>query len=97
MAGALSQTEIQVDIFRALSGAGAAASVPSAVAIIAATFEPTSPYRAIAFACFSAGAPIGSGFGSVFGGVFTQYSSIGWRAIFVFQAGMVLFFFSSSF
>jgi len=32
---------------------------------LAHTFPSTSPYRAIAFACFSAGAPIGSGLGTL--------------------------------
>ena len=82
----LSQNLVQLAIFRALTGVGAAAAVPAGVGIIARTFPPSSRTRSIAFACFSAGAPIGSGLGSAFGGVFTQYST--WRGVFYLTAGM---------
>lgn len=49
------KNEISMDVFRALQGCGAAASVPASLAILARAFPATSPYRAIAFACFSAG------------------------------------------
>nr|AOR51677.1 MFS general substrate transporter [Phaffia rhodozyma] len=88
IAAALSQSLIQISIFRALQGVGAAASVPAAAGIITETFPPGTRARSLAFACFSAGAPIGSGFGSIFGGVFTQYSPASWRGVFWFTAGI---------
>lgn len=80
------QTLIQLAVFRALTGVGAAAAIPAGAGIIAQTFPPSSRARQIAFTIFSAGAPVGSGLGSTFGGVFTQFST--WRGVFFLTAGL---------
>jgi MFS family permease len=47
-------------------------STPSAIGIIASYFHGRA--RSTAFACFSAGAPVGAGLGLVLGGILTSYS-----------------------
>ena len=49
-------------------------STPSAIGIIATHFHGRA--RSTAFACFSAGAPVGGGLGLVLGGVLTAYSQL---------------------
>ncbi|KZT59809.1 MFS general substrate transporter [Calocera cornea HHB12733] len=78
---------ITIIIMRALAGMGTAATIPACLGILAKTFPP-SRARSIAFATFSAGAPIGAAFGQVLGGVLTQYAPISWRAIFFVMAGI---------
>ncbi|KAG2132988.1 major facilitator superfamily domain-containing protein [Suillus clintonianus] len=72
-------------ILRGFQGLGAAASVPSAVGILAHAFPP-SRARSIAFSTFAAGAPIGGAFGMIVGGTVTQLSSQHWRATFYVAA-----------
>ena len=79
-----------MDILRALQGIGPAASVPAAVSthyayidaslirsfqlgILAHAFPP-SPIRSIAFATFSAGAPVGAAIGLTIGGLLTEFT-----------------------
>ncbi|CAE6530569.1 unnamed protein product [Rhizoctonia solani] len=78
---------ISLDVMRALQGMGAAAAVPSAVGILAHEFPP-SVARSVAFATFSAGAPLGGAIGFVVGGLMTQYTSVGWRGVFYVSAGL---------
>ncbi|CAE6463217.1 unnamed protein product [Rhizoctonia solani] len=78
---------ISLDVMRALQGMGAAATIPSAVGILAHEFPP-SVARSVAFATFSAGAPLGGAMGFVIGGLTTQYASVKWRGIFYVSAGI---------
>ncbi|EUC55277.1 MFS general substrate transporter, partial [Rhizoctonia solani AG-3 Rhs1AP] len=64
---------VSLDVMRAFQGMGAAATVPSAVGILAHEFPP-SVARSVAFATFSAGAPLGAAIGFVIGGLTTQYA-----------------------
>ncbi|KAG2147771.1 major facilitator superfamily domain-containing protein [Suillus bovinus] len=74
-------------ILRAFQGSGAAATIPSALGILAHAFPP-SKMRSIAFATFAAGAPIGGAFGMIFGGILTQISSTHWRSPFYLVAAI---------
>ena len=71
--------EISFETLRGLQGLGAAANVPTAIGILGVTFPPgqTKDY---AFSFYSAGAPLGSIFGNLLGGLFAQYAS--WKWIF---------------
>lgn len=59
-------------VTRALAGCGSALSIPSAIGIIASSFSGRT--RASAFACFSAGGPIGGGLGLIIGGLLVAYT-----------------------
>ncbi|KAG8748274.1 hypothetical protein FRC10_007664 [Ceratobasidium sp. 414] len=78
---------IALNVMRAFQGMGAAAVVPSAIGILAHEFPPSTA-RSVAFATFSAGAPLGGAIGFVIGGVMTEYSSVAWRGIFYVSAGI---------
>ncbi|KAH7332782.1 MFS general substrate transporter [Rhizoctonia solani] len=78
---------ISLDVMRALQGMGAAATIPSAVGILAHEFPP-SVARSVAFATFSAGAPLGGAIGFVIGGLMTQYTGVKWRGVFYVSAGI---------
>ncbi|KAF2400446.1 drug resistance protein [Trichodelitschia bisporula] len=81
--------EIAFDIFRALQGLGAAANVPTALGILGVTFPP-SKAKNYAFACYGAGAPLGSVVGNILAGVIGQYTSWKWVFwIFSFLAAAV--------
>ncbi|CAK3743617.1 drug resistance [Lecanosticta acicola] len=69
--------EIGFDIFRGLQGLGAAANVPTAIGILGVTFQPGKA-KNYAFATYSAGAPLGSVFGNILGGVVGQYATWKW-------------------
>lgn len=83
--------EIGFDILRGLQGLGAAANVPTAIGILGVTFPPGKA-KNYAFATYSAGAPLGSVFGNILGGVLGQYAS--WQWIFwilaILAAGVTL-------
>ncbi|EIW69628.1 hypothetical protein TREMEDRAFT_30643 [Tremella mesenterica DSM 1558] len=84
--GGFMKNGVGLIITRALAGVGAAISTPSAIGIIAANFEGRA--RSTAFASFSAGAPIGAGFGLVLGGVCTAFAPTTWRACLWCLAGI---------
>ncbi|KAI1632149.1 major facilitator superfamily transporter [Biscogniauxia mediterranea] len=69
---------IQLAIFRALQGVGAAMTVPSAVGIISNYF--VAKDRTLALTIFGAAGAVGFCMGLIFGGFLT--SSLGWRYIF---------------
>ncbi|KAF9478870.1 MFS general substrate transporter [Pholiota conissans] len=70
-----------LDILRGIQGIGAAATIPASLGILAHSFPP-SRARSLAFATFSAGAPIGAVFGTAVGGVLTEYTAKTWRSSF---------------
>ncbi|KAG2341241.1 efflux transporter [Suillus weaverae] len=85
LGGGFAQNGITLVILRAFQGIGAAATIPSALGILAHAFPP-SRMRSIAFATFAAGAPVGGAFGMITGGVLTQISSTHWRSTFYLVA-----------
>ncbi|KAJ3526132.1 hypothetical protein NM208_g11336 [Fusarium decemcellulare] len=78
LADALSSSFIQLAIFRALQGIGAAVTVPSAVGIISNYFVTND--RTMALTIFGAAGAVGFCLGLIFGGFLT--SSLGWRYVF---------------
>ncbi|KAI9464426.1 efflux transporter [Lactarius psammicola] len=91
------QSATALDTLRGIQGIGPAAVIPASLGILAKAFPP-GPSRSIAFATFSAGAPIGAIFSTVLGSVLTQLTKATWRTpIFLFSgialAFMILGFF----
>ncbi|KZP27583.1 MFS general substrate transporter [Athelia psychrophila] len=80
------QTGVQLNILRGVQGIGSCASMSAAIGILASAF-PVSRMRSFAFATFSAGAPLGAGFGWVLGGVIDELSAAKWRGNFFLLAG----------
>ncbi|KAI5117894.1 hypothetical protein M0805_001551 [Coniferiporia weirii] len=78
---------ITLDILRAFQGLGPAAMVPASLGILAHAFPP-SRARSVAFATFSAGAPVGGAVGLQIGGILTQWAPATWRAPFFLSAGL---------
>ncbi|RAR03203.1 integral membrane protein [Stemphylium lycopersici] len=76
LACGLSQSGMQLIVFRAFAGVSISFCLPSAVSIITNTF-PEGKSRNIAFASMGGGQPIGFSFGLVLGGIFAD--TIGWR------------------
>lgn len=79
------QDGLTLAVLRGFQGIGGAATIPSALGILAHAFPP-SRARSIAFATFAAGAPVGGAFGTIIGGVLTQLSSSHWRSLFYLAA-----------
>ncbi|KAI0035354.1 efflux transporter [Vararia minispora EC-137] len=79
---------------RGIQGLGGAAVVPASLGILAHAFPP-SQARSIAFATFSAGAPLGGAVGFMLGAVVIQLSNPKWRSVFwvisgIAAAGMIV-------
>lgn len=75
-----SQNAIMAEVFLALAGVSCASVVPPAIGKLGAIYEQPSRRKNRAFACFSAGNPIGFVLGAFIGGVVTDIAS--WRAPF---------------
>lgn len=73
-----SPNEICFYVFRALQGVSGAATVPSALGILATLFPPGSRQRTQAFVAFSAASSVGSVLGNVAGGVIGGFLSWKW-------------------
>jgi MFS family permease len=69
-----------LDVFGGLLGLWSAAAVPPAVGILGAAYKEPSQRKNRAFACFSAGNPIGAVLGSIFSGIAADLFN--WRASF---------------
>lgn len=69
--------EITFDVLRGLQGIGAAANVPTAIGVLGVTFPPGKA-KAYAFICYGAGAPLGSVFGNILGGLIAEYADWKW-------------------
>lgn len=78
LANGFGSSFVQLAIFRALQGIGAAMTVPSSVGIISSYF--VSKDRTLALSCFAASGAVGFCSGLIFGGFLT--SSLGWRYVF---------------
>ena len=76
LAVGLSQTGIQIIMFRTLLGVAISMCLPTAVSLTTNTFA-RGQWRNMAFASIGMGQPIGYSVGLVLGGVFTD--TIGWR------------------
>jgi len=72
----LSQTGVQLIVFRALQGIAMSMCMPTAVSLITNNF-PTGKRRNMAFAFFGGGFPLGFALGAVLGGILVD--SVGWR------------------
>ena len=84
-----SQNILTLYILRGLQGVGPAAMVPASLGILAHAFPP-SRARSVAFATFSAGAPVGGAIGMQIGGILTQWAPATWRAPFFLSAGLAV-------
>lgn len=76
LAVGLSQTGIQMIIFRTFCGAAVSMCLPTAFSLTTNTFS-TGRWRNMAFASIGMGQPIGYSVGLILGGVFTD--TVGWR------------------
>ncbi|KAK6854092.1 major facilitator superfamily transporter [Apiospora arundinis] len=79
--------EIAFDVFRGLQGLGAAANVPTAIGILGVTFPPGKA-KNYAFSAYASGAPLGSIFGNLLGGIIASYAN--WKWVFGALAGISL-------
>ena len=75
-----SQNAITIDVLSGMMGLTSASSVPPALGLLGVIYEKPSKRKNYAFACFSAGNPLGFIFGTLFGGIATDL--FGWRASF---------------
>ena len=76
----LAKSAIMIEIVLAFVGVACAAVVPPAIGKLGAIYEQPSRRKNAAFACFSAGNPVGFVVGSFMAGVVTEISS--WRTAF---------------
>ncbi|KAH9814687.1 major facilitator superfamily-domain-containing protein [Melampsora americana] len=77
LASALARTSIQLSIFRATMGVGSAVSAPALLGWV-------RRFRILAYAAFSAGAPLGSATGLLAGGFIVERTALTWRSFFYF-------------
>ncbi|KAH7107765.1 putative efflux transporter [Auriculariales sp. MPI-PUGE-AT-0066] len=89
LGGGFARNDIVLDVLRALAGMAPAATIPAALGILAHAFPPGRA-RSLAFACFSAGAPLGGVVGWVVAAPLVQFSSPTWRTPFYLMAGLGL-------
>jgi MFS family permease len=82
---------VTVDVLSAMLGLASAASVPPAQGMLGVIYEKPSKRKNLAFACFSAGNPLGFIIGSVFSGIAAQIFN--WRAS-LFMLAIIFTFFT---
>lgn len=97
LAAGFAKEAITIDILNGVLGLFSASAVPPAVGLLGIIYEKPSKRKNAAFACFSAGNPLGFVFGTIFGGVATTL--LGWRSSFwllaiIFLAFTIIAFFS---
>ncbi|KAH9814583.1 major facilitator superfamily domain-containing protein [Melampsora americana] len=88
LASARADKAIDLAIFRAIQGLGAAAIAPSLLGIIARTFSRGSKMRTEGFSAFSTGSPLGTSIGLLIGDWMTQTTRPGWRSFFYFSLAL---------
>lgn len=90
LAAGFSKDPLTLDVLSGLLGLVSASSVPPAVGLLGIIYEKPSKRKNAAFACFSAGNPLGFVFGTVFSGIATQIFN--WRASYYLIAIIFLLF-----
>lgn len=90
LAAGFSHEAITIDILNGVLGLFSASAVPPAVGLLGIIYEKPSKRKNAAFACFSAGNPLGFVFGTIFGGIATTL--LGWRSSFWLLAIIFLVF-----
>ena len=80
LAAGFANDPITLDVLTGVMGIFSASAVPPASGILGVAYEKPSKRKNAAFACFSAGNPLGFVFGTVFGGIAANVFS--WRASF---------------
>ena len=80
LAAGFAKTPIGLDVLCGVIGIFSASAVPPAVGILGVAYGKPSKRKNAAFACFSAGNPLGYVFGTIFGGLATNIFN--WRASF---------------
>ncbi|CZR60320.1 related to transporter (major facilitator superfamily) [Phialocephala subalpina] len=85
---------LYLDVFAGLLGLWSAASVPPAIGILGAAYHVPSKRKNWAFACFSAGNPVGFVMGTIFSGIAAHIFN--WRASFYLLAIIYVFFFGAA-
>ncbi|KAJ5091197.1 hypothetical protein NUU61_006067 [Penicillium alfredii] len=88
LACGVSETGIQLIVFRTFQGIATSMCLPTAFSILTDTM-PTGKRRNIGFACLGLGQPFGFSVGLVFGGLF-QGSSLNWRFGYYLCAGITI-------
>ena len=90
LATGFSRTPLTLDILNGVMGLVTAAAVPAAQGTLGVIYEKPSKRKNYAFACFSAGNPLGFVFGTIFSGIAS--SIFNWRASFFLLAIIYLVF-----
>lgn len=90
LATGFSKTPLTLDILNGVMGLVTASAIPAAQGILGVIYERPSKRKNKAFACFSAGNPLGFVFGTIFSGIAT--SIFNWRASFFLLAIIYLLF-----
>ncbi|THX35942.1 putative transporter [Aureobasidium pullulans] len=90
LAAGFSKTPIVLDVLNGMMGLMTAASVPPAQGLLGTIYEKPSRRKNAAFACFSAGNPLGFVFGTIFSGIASDLFN--WRASFFLLAIIYLVF-----
>jgi len=80
LATGFSRDAITLDVMNGVMGLVSASVVPATQGILGSIYKKPSKRKNYAFACFSAGNPLGFVFGTIFSGIATQL--FGWRASF---------------
>ena len=78
LAAGFAKSAITLDVLNGLIGLTGASAVPPAIGLLGIVYEKPSKRKNYAFACFSAGNPMGYVFGTIFGGLATNL--LGWRS-----------------
>jgi len=91
LAAGFSQSAITLDVLSGILGLTSASAVPPAAGLLGVCYDKPSKRKNAAFACFSAGNPLGFVMGTIFGGIATNL--FGWRASYWLMA-IIFFLFS---
>lgn len=90
LASGFAQSPIVLDVLAGLLGLFSASAIPPAIGLLGIIYEKPSKRKNAAFACFSAGNPLGFVFGTIFSGIATQIFN--WRAAYFLIAIVFIIF-----